>query len=99
MNPGEMERTWTLKRGEAYNMGRQYGMLCVCAVAPPGVRRSVRYRTFRGLPRVALPGLAWRRGRRGADWRAPAGSYKFCINSDVPPGTQPQNRFLIGFSA
>jgi hypothetical protein len=64
MSPGEMERSWTLKRGEAYNMGRQYGMLCVCAVAPPGVRRSVRYRTFRGLPRVALPGLAWRRGRR-----------------------------------
>jgi len=57
MSPGEMERSWTLKRGEAYNMGRQYGMLCVCAVAPPGVRRSVRYRTFRGLPRVALPGL------------------------------------------
>lgn len=76
MSPGEMERSWTLKRGEAYNMGRQYGMLCVCAVAPPGVRRSVRYRTFRGLPRVALPGLARRGGEAGG---GPTGGR--------PPGT------------
>jgi len=70
MSPGEMERSWTLKRGEAYNMGRQYGMLCVCAVAPPGVRRSVRYRTFRRSASRGASRPCVEARPEGADWRA-----------------------------
>ena len=82
--------------------GIQYGSTIWDAVCMRcGASRGAAQRPVPDLPRSASRGASRpcveARPEGAADWRAPAGYSEFCINSDVP-GTQPQNRFLIGFS-